>query len=190
MRILLLIALCLFAVGCKVTVESVALEQPISIDQPKPDSSEAGSPAPEVKPEVKPEPKAKPKSQRHWTFPGKIEDHLKNDHKQDVSGLSREEMLDLHDSLHEGAKAAPPAEPKKLRNTVIQYTIKSCRWCDYDRERVLPQWVKNGWDWKNDAEHVIDETAKPTKGAYPFYEIYDANGNKKIHKGSLLSWKN
>jgi hypothetical protein len=187
MKNLLLIVLCLFAVGCTVTVRPIALDQPISIitdDQPKDKTIDSGSPAPEVKPEVK------PKSNRHWSFPGKIEDHLQNDHKQDVSGLSREEMLDLHDSLHEAAKAAPPAEPKKLRNTVIQYTIKSCRWCDYDRERVLPQWVKNGWDWKNDSEHVIDETAKPTKGAYPFYEIYDANGVKKIHKGSLLTWKN
>lgn len=139
MRTLLLIALCLFAVGCKVTVESVALEQPISIitdGQPKDDVIDAGSPAPDV------------------------------------------------------VEQAPPAEPKKLRNTVIQYTIKSCRWCDYDRDRVLPQWVKNGWNWKNDEEHVIDETAKPTKGAYPYYEIYDANGVKRVHKGSLLSWKN
>ncbi len=182
MRILLLITLCLFAVGCKVTVESVALERPISLDQPKPDSSEAGSPAPEVKPE----PKAKPKSQRHWTYPGKIEDHLKNDHKQDVSGLSREEMLDLHDSLHEAAKAAPPAEPVKLRNTIIQYTIKGCRWCDYDREKVIPKWVKDGWKFNE----PVDETGKMTKSAYPFYEIYDANGVKRVHKGSLLTWKN
>jgi hypothetical protein len=139
MRTLLLIALCLFAAGCKVTVESVALEQPISIvadEQPKDDVIDAGSPAPDV------------------------------------------------------VEQAPPAEPKKLRNTVIQYTIKSCRWCDYDRDRVLPQWVKNGWNWKNDSEHVIDETGKPTKGAYPYYEIYDANGVKRVHKGSLLSWKN
>jgi hypothetical protein len=187
MKNLLLIVLCLFAVGCTVTVRPIELDQPINIgadEQPK--DKDAGSPAPEVKPE----PKAKPKSKGHWSFPGKIEDHLKNDHKQDVSGLSREQMLDLHDSLHEAVKAAPPAEPAKLRNTVIQYTIKSCRWCDYDRDRVLPQWVKNGWNWKNDSVHVIDETGKPTKGAYPYYEIYDANGVKRVHKGSLLSWKN
>lgn len=184
MKNLLLIVSCLFAVGCTVTVRPVELDQPISIvadEQPK--DREAGSPAPEVKPE----PKAKPKSNQHWTFPGKIEDHLKKDHAADISGLSREQMLDLHDSLHDAAKAA---EPKKLRNTIIQYTIKSCRWCDYDRDRVLPQWAKQGWDWKNDETHVIDETAKPTKGAYPYYEIYDANGVKRVHKGSLLSWKN
>jgi hypothetical protein len=188
MKNLLLIALCLFAVGCSVTVRPIELDQPISIiadEKSKDKAIDSGSPAPEVKPEVKPEPKAKPKSNHHWTFPGKIEDHLQGDHKADISGLSREQMLDLHDSLHEAAKAAPPAEPKKLRNTIIQYTIKGCRWCDYDRERVLPQWVKKGWTFPE----PVDESDSP-KGAYPRYEIYDANGVKREHKGSLLSWKN
>jgi hypothetical protein len=94
-------------------------------------------------------------------------------------------MLDLHDDLHEAVKAAPPAEPKKLRNTIIQYTIKNCRWCVYDRERILPQWVAKGWTFPD----PVDESANP-RGAYPRYEIYDANGDKKEHKGSLLSWKN
>lgn len=139
MRKLILIALSVFAIGCKVTVQPIALDEPIAIVADESSDAaviDAGSPAPE-------EP-----------------------------------------------EAAPPAEPKKLRNTVIQYTIKSCRWCDYDRDRVLPQWVKNGWKWENTKEYVIDETARPTKGAYPFYEIYDANGVKRTHKGSLLSWKN
>jgi hypothetical protein len=38
----------------------------------------------------------------HWGFPGRIQDHLAGFHGQDVSGLSREQMLDLHDAIHEG----------------------------------------------------------------------------------------
>lgn len=86
-----------------------------------------------------------------------------------------------------GVVAAVAEPPKQLKNTIVQYTIKSCRWCDYDREKVLPNWVKRGWKF-DPKVNVIDETANP-KGAYPRYEIYDANGNIKTHTGSLISWK-
>jgi hypothetical protein len=83
---------------------------------------------------------------------------------------------------------APPAE-KVRKNVIIQYTIESCGWCKYDRTKVLPAWVKKGWTWENTSEYVIDETKSPKGGGYPRYEIYDANGTKKIHTGSLLSWR-
>lgn len=38
----------------------------------------------------------------HWSFPGRIQDHLAGFHGQDASGLSYEQMLDLHDAIHEG----------------------------------------------------------------------------------------
>ncbi len=38
----------------------------------------------------------------HWTYPGSIEHHLRTTHGQNVTGLTREQMLDLHDRLHEG----------------------------------------------------------------------------------------
>ena len=37
----------------------------------------------------------------HWTYPGSIADHLRNDHKVSVAGLSNEQMLNYHDVLHE-----------------------------------------------------------------------------------------
>jgi hypothetical protein len=45
---------------------------------------------------------------RHWTFPGDIASHLANGHGQSVAGLSREQMLNLHDSLHEGRTVSQP----------------------------------------------------------------------------------
>lgn len=45
----------------------------------------------------------------HWTYPGSIDSHLKTIHGVDPSGLTREQKLTLHDSLHESAKATPVA---------------------------------------------------------------------------------
>lgn len=41
-------------------------------------------------------------SRGHWTHPGSIEGHMASTHGQDVSGLTREQLLDNHDALHEG----------------------------------------------------------------------------------------
>lgn len=45
----------------------------------------------------------------HWTYPGTIDSHLKNDHGVDASALTREQKLTLHDQLHESAKSTPVA---------------------------------------------------------------------------------
>jgi hypothetical protein len=39
----------------------------------------------------------------HWSFPGTIESHLEGTHGVATAGMSRQEKLNLHDSLHEGA---------------------------------------------------------------------------------------
>lgn len=92
----------------------------------------------------------------------------------------------------EPSPAASAPEPEVAapvqRNSIVQYTIESCSWCKYDRKNVLPRWVAKGWIWRDGPDHVIDETANP-KGAYPRYEIYDKDGTKTTHHGSLLSWK-
>lgn len=38
----------------------------------------------------------------HWTYPGALDEHLRGAHGQNVSGMTRGQMLDLHDALHEG----------------------------------------------------------------------------------------
>lgn len=40
----------------------------------------------------------------HWTYPGEIGNHLAKDHGVVPSGMTRQQMLDLHDSLHEGTQ--------------------------------------------------------------------------------------
>lgn len=39
----------------------------------------------------------------HWSYPGELTQHLETEHAVSTAGLSRQEMLDLHDSLHEGS---------------------------------------------------------------------------------------
>jgi len=41
-------------------------------------------------------------SANHWTYPGTIQNHLATDHGVSTSGMSRQQMLNLHDALHEG----------------------------------------------------------------------------------------
>jgi hypothetical protein len=41
----------------------------------------------------------------HWTYPGDIASHLQNDHGQSVSGMSVDQQLTLHDSIHESQRS-------------------------------------------------------------------------------------
>jgi len=45
-------------------------------------------------------------SASHWTYPGTITNHLQGAHGVPTNGMSRQQMLDLHDSLHEGRAPA------------------------------------------------------------------------------------
>jgi hypothetical protein len=40
----------------------------------------------------------------HWSFPGTIENHLESTHGVATAGMSRQEKLNLHDSLHESSE--------------------------------------------------------------------------------------
>jgi hypothetical protein len=53
----------------------------------------------------------------HWGYPGRIEDHLASVHGQNVAGLSHEQLLDLHDAIHEGRSIPQrqmPVQPKPI----------------------------------------------------------------------------
>ena len=48
------------------------------------------------------------RSANHWTYPGTIEGHLQSTHGVAVAGMSREQMLSMHDAIHEGRAVASP----------------------------------------------------------------------------------
>jgi hypothetical protein len=49
----------------------------------------------------------------HWSYPGEISNHLAVGHNVNASGMTREQMLNLHDSLHE---SAPVQAPVRVQN--------------------------------------------------------------------------
>lgn len=50
---------------------------------------------------------ARPRS-GHWTYPGSIDSHLQAGHGVSTSGMSQEQMLSHHDSLHESTRQSLP----------------------------------------------------------------------------------
>lgn len=61
----------------------------------------------------------------HWTFgpESTIEQHLSRTHGQSTAGLTREQMLSLHDSLHEGRRINMVPSPTK--EVVQTYRVPS-----------------------------------------------------------------
>ena len=45
-----------------------------------------------------------PRSRNHWTYPGTISGHLQSGHGVNPAGMTKEQMLNLHDALHEGRR--------------------------------------------------------------------------------------
>lgn len=79
-----------------------------------------------------------------------------------------------------------PEAPKVLKNTIIPHTIQGCPPCEYDKRVMYPAYKKAGWKMADPQ----DETTNPPLGArYPWYEIFDANGKRTVHVGSLSTYK-
>lgn len=196
----LLLFLCLLSAGCIPVIADnpLVLDEPIVLtsDTPVVPQEEAGQPVlPQVEP---PKPKAEPpkavtvkqvvvKPTYRWTYPGDLISHLRSAHGVDAIGMSRGEMLQIHDDMH-NAELAAKAEAKSpvllKENVVIQYTIDSCGWCKSDEKNIFPKWTAQGWKFQK-----VNETANP-RGVYPRYEIRWANGKTATHSGSLSTWKN
>ncbi len=60
----------------------------------------------------------------HWSYPGEIGNHLAKDHGVSTAGMTREQQLQLHDSLHEGTqvvvRSSQPVMP------VVSYPTSNC----------------------------------------------------------------
>lgn len=54
------------------------------------------------------------RSPGHWSYPGTITNHLESEHGVATAGMSRQQMLDLHDSLHEGTAPSVRAAAKVM----------------------------------------------------------------------------
>lgn len=94
----------------------------------------------------------------HWSYPGEISNHLANDHGVQTNGMSREQMLDLHDALHEGqatwtqsptVQSFTPARPPLIQRSVATPTLapplpqSNCPGgvCPQPRSILQPRWT-------------------------------------------------
>jgi hypothetical protein len=195
--------------------------QPVPMPAPKQERPPVLEPEQPEQPEpviVKPEPKrevvqvakepVKPAQTRwehnaHWSYPGSTSDdawrsklraHLAGKpHYLATEGMAAEQVLNLHDALHEAERNGKASAPVKstvtktapvARSTVQQYTINSCGICKSDVRNYFPLWAKQGWTMLP----PIDETANP-RGRYPRYEIRGADGAYREFVGSLQGYK-
>lgn len=58
----------------------------------------------------------------HWSFPGMVGFHLRNDHGVPTLGMTREQKLDMHDALHEGRAVPSQGRSfKPVRNMLAMF---------------------------------------------------------------------
>ena len=76
----------------------------------------------------------------HWSYPGDIATHMAREHGQSVAGLSREQMLNLHDALHEGRTVAV-----QKQITVTQRVMVTQKPMPVDRPKKQPELVIIQW---------------------------------------------
>lgn len=62
----------------------------------------------------------------HWTYPGEISNHLASSHGVSTAGMSREQMLDLHDSLHEGTSVSAVRYSPTVSSTRVGVAVSNC----------------------------------------------------------------
>jgi hypothetical protein len=58
----------------------------------------------------------------HWSYPGTIDSHLESTHGVSTAGMSRQEKLNLHDSLHEGSAVVSVPRANYVQPMVSNYS--------------------------------------------------------------------
>lgn len=90
-------------------------------EQPKPPKLVPSKMAADTQPQ--PEPVAKythDTKPGHWTFPGDLSDHLRTTHGANVDGMTKEQMLNMHDALHESEPVKVVQPVREVIQPVVQ----------------------------------------------------------------------
>ncbi len=112
---------------------------------------------------------------QHWSYPGDIRSHLEQEHNQTgkLNGFGTEEMLDLHDAIHESEKKGFKTVP-----TIVMHGSTNCGPCINWWNNKKPEWKRAGWFVRKVTE--ID-FVRPL----PWYEVTDSDGVKFEVIGSM-----
>jgi hypothetical protein len=76
-------------------------------------------------------------------------------------------------------KQAPVAQ-----KSLVMHSMTPCIYCRTDKAKIIPIWIAKGYN----VTYVDDGRGVPGQH-YPWYEITDETGNKKIHVGTLGAFR-
>ena len=78
----------------------------------------------------------------------------------------------------------PKPQAPVVQKTLVMHTTSWCKYCRSDKAKIIPVWLTKGYN----VTYVDDGNGVPGQ-LYPWYEITDETGNKKIHVGSLSAFR-
>lgn len=113
--------------------------------------------------------------------------HIVEQGKQIAESGQAEETkpLEIPDFVEADEPKPQPLGKEPLKNLVVPHFASWCSVCKTDKTVVFPKWLKAGWAIAD----PTDETRRPLRNVYPWYEIYDENGKVTTHLGSLSTFK-
>lgn len=88
------------------------------------------------------------------------------------------------DQVPETPKQEPVKQAPAAQKTLIMHSTSWCVYCRTDKAKIIPVWVAKGYN----VTYVDDGRGVPGQ-TYPWYEITDETGTKKIHVGSLSAFR-
>lgn len=81
------------------------------------------------------------KSARSWGWQGSLSEHLARDHQLKVSGMSHEDMVELHNREHNQLESFRDSKSQKV---VVMYTAEYCVPCKTWKKNVAPLLIEDG----------------------------------------------
>jgi hypothetical protein len=104
-------------------------------------------------------------------------------HLLETIRLPEEQAVSLEAPKPEQVKPAEQPAPV-AKKTLIMHSTDWCVYCRTDKAKIIPVWLRKGYN----VTYVDDGKGVPGQ-TYPWYEITDETGTKKIHVGSLSAFR-
>lgn len=84
----------------------------------------------------------------------------------------------------EAQKPEPVKQVPAAQKSLVMHSTDWCVYCRTDKAKIIPVWLRKGYN----VTYVDDGKGVPGQ-TYPWYEITDETGTKKIHVGSLAAFR-
>lgn len=95
------------------------------------------------------------------------------------------EQVEISQEIKLPEQVPPAAKPvPAVQKTLVMHTMDPCAWCRTDKAKIIPVWIAKGYNVS-----YVDEGRGIPGSRYPWYEITDDTGSKKIHVGTLGAFR-